>query len=148
MVNFAMAQEANQEMSCYERAEGEYSYQTETLLHAYERAQVSPKEFEAQRTQLITNRESALYSCEQKHLAEMDRFVEDIQINTVIHQHNAGRGIASVDVRQPVPAEPVNTYRRGAYIEVNPADAGHEQHVSEHNDDIPEYSGERVPIGN
>lgn len=149
VVNFAMAQEANQETSCYAQAEGVYSYQTEALLHAYERAKVSPKEFEAQRTQLITNRESSLYNCEQKDLADMDKFVEDIQINTVIHQQSASRGIASIDVRQPVSIEPVNTYRRGAYIEVNPAaGASHEQHVSEHDDDIPEYNGERVPIGN
>jgi hypothetical protein len=139
--HLAIAQEARDEASCHVKVDREYSYQTEVLLHEYERAKVSPKEFESLRTELTTHRESALLACEQNDLAEMDKFVEDIQISTVVMDPNADRGIASVGGRRPASIMPMPRQAQGDYADVDSSDVANE-------DFIHEYDGERVRVGN
>lgn len=133
----------NADLSCSEKAEAEYAYHTEVLIHVFELAKVSPKEFEKLRSQLVTRRENELNNCEQAYIAEMEKKVDD-QLEAAVTAPT--RGLASVpssvigtDRRgQPVYSSGA---RRGAYIEVGDS-------TENCADDDGGYTGGRVEIGN
>lgn len=143
-----LAQEDRQ-VSCPDTAEMHYAYHTEVLMHAYETARLTPREFESLRTQLVERRETDLQRCWGTiGESQLEDSHETPQYIAPTDSSSRSRGIASVPagyergVRKPF--EPP---RRGAYTEVVPQSQD-EVHTFEDQDGLPIYTGERVSIGN
>lgn len=148
--------DANTDLNCSEKAETEYAYQTEVLMHVYELAKVSPKEFEKMRDRLVLIREKELNNCDQKFMAQMEEKVDSQLAAVVSATTNSGsRAPASLSPIARAPASQQQNKaalskennRRGAYIEVDGGSAEDGSCMSE-SDEEQAYTGGRVAIGN
>lgn len=139
-------------MPCSEKAEMTYAYHTELLMHAYEIAKVSPKEFESIRSKLVDQRESDLQKCwnVSEGSSEVEPSHQIYSTNTVAQRtpastvSRAPASMSSPSVQNLPRYEP---QRRGAFVEVVP-EAGQEIYCPEDDDGTSIYTGERISIGN
>lgn len=137
--------------TCTEKAEMSYAYNVELLMHAYETATVSPRDFEKLRTQLVERRETDLQGCSGVAYQEEDTFPQ--MQNTYgdgSQETPHSRSIASVPVpiaHQQQLAPAYGVHRRGVFTEVVPQ-PGEEGEALVDQDGTPIYTGERISIGN
>ncbi|MCC6138548.1 MAG: hypothetical protein IT287_07935 [Bdellovibrionaceae bacterium] len=140
---------------CFESAEEEYAHHTEILMHTYERAQVSPRDFEKLRSDLIVKRDNQVSSCSYRMMIGAEEPEDQTLVTEVSEQRSVAsiRAPASFSIIKPMPQNPIaptqaqdEPLRRGVYTEVLSEDSGHECGDDPVNEST--YNGERVSVGN
>lgn len=150
------------QQKCFEAVEQDYAYHTEVLLHIYDRAIVSPKEFEKKRSQLVNKRESELNKCDAKMLAEMEQRVDQqfaAAVEVISQSPSGSRSPASlvsikIIAKERVPEAAAENQERALRRDHNPQaemELGGQSHNCPYDhgeDEEPVYNGERVPVSN